>query len=211
MFNLIGITGDQGDGKTALATKIVIEEYELRRNVKVIANYKILGIKMLVISFHDIVNMIASNEIPKYIHDDKGNKKDFIRSYRAIYKTTPTRVDDIFKNSILVFDELHIVADSYDFLGASARILSTFITQIRKRGIIFIGITQHLNQVAKRIRNHFRFIIELQRTDIAGISYVETYGGRMNDELIVAQWIDLTPFFHRYDSNQIILFKPEKD
>lgn len=210
MFHIIGITGDQGDGKTALATKMAIDEYELNPKRKIISNYKITGVKMLTISFNDVVNMIASNEIPAFIRDDKGNKKSFSHVYRAIYKRTPKSVDDVFKNSILIFDELHIAADSYDFLGSSARVLSTFITQIRKRGISFIGITQHLNQVAKRIRNHFQYIIETQRTDVKGISYVETYGGRMNDELIKAQYINLNNYFNRYDSKQIILYKPDK-
>lgn len=211
MFNLVAIIGEQGDGKTALATKVAIEEYEINPKRIVIANYKINGIKMLNISFYDVITMLGANSLPEFIHDDVGNKVNFIEMFEDIYGFVPESVDDVFLNSVCIFDELHIVADSYDFLGKSARVLSTFITQIRKRGILFIGVSQHLNQVAKRIRNHMRFIIEVQKTDIPGISYVETYGGRLNDELILAKYEDLTPFFDRYDSRQIILYKPDKD
>lgn len=207
-FGLIGITGEQGDGKTALATKIAIEEYDMNPKRKIIANYKINGIKSLVISFYDVVTMIHDNQVPLYIHDVNGDQVDFIKLYKKTYKKEPLSVDDIFKDAILIFDELHIVADAYDFLGSSARVLSTFITQVRKRGIIFIGVTQHLNQVVKRIRNHLQYVIDVQKTDMPGISFAETYGGRLGNELLKAQYIDLSPFFHRYDSNQLIAFKP---
>lgn len=207
-FGIIGITGDQGDGKTAFATKIAIEEFELNPNRIIIANYQITGIKMLTISFHDIVTMLDQNTLPEFVYDADGNEVNFVELYKKVYKAVPTNVNDIFKDSLLIFDELHIAADAYDFLGASARVLSTFITQIRKRGIIFIGVTQHLNQVAKRIRNHFQYTIDMQRTDIAGISYYELFGGRLGDDFLKSAYVDLNPFFKRYDSSQLIIYKP---
>lgn len=206
-YGLIGITGEQGDGKTALATKIAIEEYEDSKR-KVIANYHIKGIKMLTISFHDVINMLSKDEVPEFIQNADGDQVPFAALYKQVYKKNITDVESIFKDAILIFDELHIAADAYDFLGASARILSTFITQVRKRGIVFIGVTQHLNQVVKRIRNHLQFVIDVQKTDLEGVSYAETYGGRLGDELLKAQYIDLKPYFDRYDSRQLIAFKP---
>lgn len=210
MFQIIGITGEQGDGKTALATKVAIEEYEKTPNLKVITNYEIKGIKSLTISFHDMVFMLESDELMEFIHDDVGNEIEFKPYYRSVYGRDPISVDDVFLDALVIFDELHIAADAYDFMGKSARTLMTFITQIRKRGIIFMGITQHLNQVAKRIRNHFQYIVEVQRTDVDGISYLETYGGRLLNDLVRVSYVDLSPYFNRYDTRRVVLFKPVK-
>src|SRR5690606_29830173 len=126
---------------------------------KIIANYTIKGknVRGLYLSFENIVDMLYSQVLPNTIINQEGIEVSFKEHYRKSVGKVPKSVDDVFQGAVIVLDEEHIGADSYNFLGKSARKLSEFITQVRKRGILIFIVSQVLRQVAKRIRDHITY------------------------------------------------------
>lgn len=66
------------------------------------------------------------------------------------------------ENGFLIMDEMQVGSDSYEFLSRSNRELSTFATQIRKRKITWIYITQRFNRIDKRLRDLTDYIYEIK-------------------------------------------------
>jgi len=71
---------------------------------------------------------------------------------------------DKLSNAVVLMDELHMGADSYDFMKKSSRAFNTFATQLRKRKVNWYFTTQIFTQVARRIRLQTDFMITMENT-----------------------------------------------
>ena len=164
--NTIMILGVQGQGKTTLMTKFAYEE-AVQFNRRILTNYKIKGVKMLQISFGEIVKMLATQEVPQTIIGVDGKPRNFKRAYaRAFGKINKElTVDDVVKDTVMCFDEIHVGAHAYDFLSKGSRTLAEFSSQIRKRGILLLGSAQFFSQVAKQVRIQMNTIINVTKVD----------------------------------------------
>lgn len=71
-------------------------------------------------------------------------------------------------------DELGVGADSYEWMGSTARGLTTLAAEIRKRNCIFVYTTQHLSYIASRLRGRTDTFILMEDND-AHISHCKHY------------------------------------
>lgn len=218
---VIIIIGQQGSGKTLLSTKMATVEYKVHKR-KVISNYKIKGIPNLEMSFYDIVQMLESQVMPTTIVDANGKPINLKDAYKKAFGITPKSVEEIFKDAVIVMDELHVAAHSYTFLSKKSRTLAEFASQVRKRGMLFIGVTQFMSQVTKQIRTQAKYQIEVSKVEIDKFENVNYFVCRVRsassnamqdrgyyDELKNVIMLDLSDYYDKYDTSQIIHYKPK--
>lgn len=230
---VIMIIGKQGEGKTILSTRMAIVEYKLFKR-KVISNYEIKGIPNFNLSFYELLSMLDKRELPKtvlrnnpkYDPDDFDSDEPeyidvpFKAEYIKAFGVAPKNVDDVFRGAVVVMDELQIASHSYRFLSKEAKIMTEFATQVRKRGILFIGTTQFMGQVSKQLRSQAAYVLEMKKivvdnvnminrffvmTKTASSNYYQESG--IYDELVQTVTMDLSPYYDKYDTTKIIHFK----
>lgn len=66
------------------------------------------------------------------------------------------------ENGYLIMDEMHVGSDAFAFLSKQNKELSVFATQIRKRKITWIYITQRFNRIDKRLRDQTDYIYKIE-------------------------------------------------
>jgi len=120
---------------------------------------------------------------------------------------------DELNDALVLTDEMHMGADSYDFMKNSSRAFSTFATQLRKRRVHWYYTTQIMTQVAKRIRTQTDYIITMVNTKKEGVFEASVYDRHDYDELFGTPkknfLFDGKPYFKFYDTNEVVLFDPE--
>lgn len=121
---------------------------------------------------------------------------------------------ECIENGYLIMDEMQVGSDSYEFLSRNNRELSTFATQIRKRKITWIYITQRFNRIDKRLRDLTDYIYQIkgiyainQTQNIYKCSQVKIFdivdsGGF---QLIKQFYYYGSKYFQYYNTNQLIL------
>lgn len=111
---------------------------------------------------------------------------------------------EYLEDGVIILDEAHIGADAYDFFKKDVRTITKFITQIRKRRLIFIFTTQSFRQVAVRLRDLTNYLIYCQETDTAGVIYLQIHDRDPDDSFIKDKILDGRSYFDNYDTNEII-------
>lgn len=234
---VITIIGKQGEGKTILATRMAIIEYKMF-NRRIISNYEIYGVPNFNISFAEMLNMLETMELPDTIvrlnpkfdpNDLDSDEPEYINvsfmdEYVKAFKVKPKNVEAVFRGAVVVMDELQIASHSYRFLSKEAKIMTEFATQVRKRGILFIGTTQFMGQVSKQLRSQAAYVLEMKKVvvdpvkmDNRFIVMTKTASSNLNqeagnyDELVQMVTLDLSAYYDRYDTTKIIHFKPKVD
>lgn len=178
--------GKQGSGKTAIITKLIIDNMQGR---KIFSNYKLIGIDYTPVTFDS------------KIERDR-DKLDILTQL----KEDPA----YFNNSIMAFDELHIYFDSRDFMKENNRVMQTFFSQLRKRNVLLFGTTQYIMNIDVRIRRQCMNVFSMQHlgkneTFKGDIFRVDTHDiDGYNTMFISSYQIDLQDYFKFYDTNEII-------
>jgi hypothetical protein len=113
---------------------------------------------------------------------------------------------DEIHDCILILDEFHVGGDAYDFFKSDVRALTDFATQLRKRHVYLVVITQVFDQMASRVRKLIDTTIQITPTDVAGVSEVQVYDMHraMYDDLIKQFVFDGRKYFGRYNTDEII-------
>lgn len=120
-----------------------------------------------------------------------------------------SELPDELTNAVVLMDELHMGADSYDFMKSSSKAFYTFATQLRKRKVSWYYTTQIFTQVAKRIRNQTDYLITMENTKKETIFKASIYDRKNFTELIREFTFDGTDYFKEYDTDEVILFGDE--
>lgn len=114
-----------------------------------------------------------------------------------------TSESDKFQNAIVVLDEIHIFIDSRRSVSSRNVIISYFLTQTRKKGVLLFWTSQQAHQVDKRLRSNSDFIIECSKTKIGEMLIV------INDIIVMdgrtfKEWFIGNDYFEFYDTTQTI-------
>ncbi len=116
-----------------------------------------------------------------------------------------SEAEDIF-DAVCVFDEFHVGADAYKWWNQKVNIITTFLTQLRKRNVILILTTQRFDTIASRARKLVDYIYQVEKGENEGDVYCEVHDMRLpNDEDFVRAFVfQGKDFFGEYDTNEII-------
>lgn len=175
--------GKQGSGKTALITKLLVDNLEQAPSRKVFSNYTLFGIDYTPIAF-DTKN-------PKNV--DKINILDTLDSD-----------PDYFNNSIMLLDEIHIDLDSLDFMKKNNRRMQKFFSQLRKRKILLLGTTQYIMNLDVRLRRQCLNVFEMKHLKRGVFNCTTHEIDGYYTTPITNYLIDLTDYFNKYDTNEVI-------
>lgn len=137
------------------------------------------------------------------------NYKLFNIPHKRITLQEMLTLPDYLNNSVVLIDEIHIWADAYDFLGKPARALASFATQLRKRQVTWYYTTQVFTQVPKRIRQQTNYFIMAQAMKKKGIFEIQILE-KSTYHLINKLKFDGTPYFDKYDTNEVITIGEEE-
>jgi len=176
--------GKQGSGKTALITKLIVDNMDGR---KVFSNYKLIGIDYTPVTF-DNEKEEDKLDVLKMLKEDK----------------------NYFNNSIMAFDEIQIYFDSRDFMKENSRIMQAFFSQLRKRNILLFGTTQYILNFDVRLRRQCMNVFLMKHigkieTFKGNIFLVETHDiDGYNTQFISSYQIDLQDYFQYYDTKELI-------
>lgn len=113
-------------------------------------------------------------------------------------------------DGIIILDEMHVGADSYKFLTKDVQGITNFITQIRKRNLTFIYITQNYTTIAKRLRLQTNHAYQFTKID-DGIAQVDIYDVMNFYEHLNTIIFNGREFYGYYDTKQIITNEENKE
>lgn len=125
--------------------------------------------------------------------------------YKSIDYNKIKGLDIEFQNSVLLLDEIHTFIDSRASMTNRNKAVSYFITQSRKRQLIFMYTTQRWGQVDVRMRNNTDYVFKCRKTESENKKNVYiniemyNYDGKMRRLKIRAN-----PYFNLYDTTQIV-------
>lgn len=176
--------GQQGAGKTLLITKLLVDEYRKSKR-KVYSNYTLKnGIEYTKIT----LNPHRTRELGK------------IPNILEMLDENP----NVFNNSILAIDEIHLDLDSLDFMRKNNRRLQVFFSQLRKRNILLLGTTQYIMHVDVRIRRQCKNVFDMSHIK-DGIFRVDVNKIDGYYTSFINSYVDnLEPYYKYYDTNEII-------
>lgn len=112
-------------------------------------------------------------------------------------------LDIEFQDSVICLDEIHVFIDSRASMSKRNKIVSYFITQSRKRNLIFMYTTQHIGQVDLRLRNNTDYFFSCSTTVHENKLYIkqqlsDPYGAVKNMTLKAED------VFQLYDTHEIV-------
>ena len=170
--------GKQGSGKTLFTTKLLIDNF---KGQKVFSNYSLFGIPYTKVTLSDRV-------------------KDCLNILDELEKDP-----NIFNNSIMMIDEIHLDLNSLDFMRKNNRKLQTFFSQLRKRNILLLATSQYLLNVDIRIRRQCKNVFEMSYIE-GDVFQVITHDidGYYSQE-ISRYYVRLSDYYTYYDTNEIVL------
>jgi len=127
-----------------------------------------------------------------------------IKHVRVTFKDVST-FPEYLENGIIILDEMHVGADAYNFLKGEVQKITQFITQIRKRNLSFIYITQNYNTIAKRLRLQTDYMYIMSKSKIPDHANIEIRDVKNNYEIVNRiEGFYGKPYYPYYNTNQII-------
>ena len=114
---------------------------------------------------------------------------------------------DTIRDTVAIFDEFHVGADSYKWWSQKVNVITAFLTQTRKRNVIMFLTTQRMDTIASRARKMVDYVYQVEAgSDYNGQVYCEIFDRRKPepDDFVKAFMFDGRPFFDEYDTNEII-------
>jgi hypothetical protein len=127
-----------------------------------------------------------------------------VKNHRLINFKDLSAFPEWLRDGIIIMDEMHIGADSYNFLHKDVRDITKFITQLRKRNLMFIYITQDFSSIAKRLRTQTNYYYEFKVGEIGGTSIINVFDLQNNFNFIQQIAFNGKYYFKFYDTNEII-------
>lgn len=126
--------------------------------------------------------------------------------YRHIDFETLSDFPEWLRDGVIVYDELHVGFDAYNFFSTQVKDMTLFITQLRKRRLTFIFTTQIFIQVPKRLRLLTNYIFECRQTDMEGTVKILVFDrSKMEDEgYIGTKYLLGEQFYKNYNTEEII-------
>lgn len=121
-----------------------------------------------------------------------------------------SELPDELTDAVVLMDELHMGADSYDFMKSSSKAFYTFATQLRKRKVSWYYTTQIFTQVAKRIRMQTDYLITMENTKKETIFKANVYDRKEGIEVLNQFTFDGSDYFNKYDTDEVIQFGKEE-
>lgn len=146
-------------------------------------------------------------------HSELGSK--VYANYGLRFPFSPLRMSDLtdfshdLNNAVIAADEIHLFLDSRQSMSKKSRIISYFITQSRKRNLIFLYTTQNSHQVDKRLRANTDYVIEcrnLSPKDAQKDVFIQYTMTDMNSGMSRTYKFKADPYFKLYDTKQLIDF-----
>ena len=132
--------------------------------------------------------------------------------YKSMTLKEMSELPDELTNAVVLMDELHVGADSYDFMKSSSKAFYMFATQLRKRKVNWYYTTQIFTQVAKRIRMQTDYLITMENTKKENLFKTTVYDRRKETDMaepIQSFYFDGSDYFKEYDTDEVILFGEE--
>lgn len=183
---IIAFIGDIGSGKTISMIKYAYEEYLKGR----------------------IIYTNIWLDFPK----TKGHGKivDLDMQFFIDY----AKSDFNIQNALVLIDEIHIYFDSRNPMTKRNKIFSKFITQSRKRSVTLVYTTQDENpltfrmsgQVDLRVRKLTDRVVLCKLIKVGKKEFIHQEFHSINGTLLTKEIVYANPYFHLYDTNQIISF-----
>lgn len=174
--------GKQGSGKTLFMVKLLVDN-----NIKKIPIFSNISL------FKDI-------KYQKITLSDRVKRDDVINVLDALDNDP-----DIFNQSIMLLDEIHLDLNSLDFAKKNNRRLQVFFSQLRKRKILLLATSQYLLNVDVRIRRQCLNVFEMGfiKDNIFQVITHEIDGYYSSE--LSRYYIDLSAYYDFYDTNEIVL------
>ncbi len=197
--------GQQGSGKTAFITYLAVSEYQQNKRL-ILSNYTLFDIPCIYYDDKTLIDLLTSDTLVETVYIPKrfGDKPyNIAQEYYKIVGVYPKSNDDYLNNSVILLDEIHVYYDSYDFYKKNPRIISGFISQLRKRKILLLGTTQRILKIPVRMRSELKYIFDMQENNglfNCVINQMDGYYFKPFKKLTV----DLRNYFKYYDTNEII-------
>lgn len=143
-FGIYCYSGKQGKGKTYSAIKFIKEQQD-KFNYKVITNVKSLSDRNDGVSLEEFQRILNTNDI-KYIYEpDIFNIIEFCKSFK-----------NNESNILIFYDEIFSCLEKG---GALQKEILSFLSQLRKRKILFITTAQEWSEINITFRRYVRFQI----------------------------------------------------
>lgn len=171
--------GQQGSGKTLFITKLLVDSYN---NRKIYSNYTLYGLPYTKIT----LNRDSAEDVPKLFDMLKDNP-------------------DIFNDSIILIDEIHLDLDSRDFMKNNQRQIQVFFSQLRKRNILLLATTQYIMHVDIRVRRQLKNVFDMTHVKDNIFQVITSKVDGYYTEEINRYFLNLSYYYKYYDTKEIIL------
>lgn len=131
-YGIKAFMGEFGSGKTLSAVKTTIEIKEKYPNAIIISNTEIKGV----------------------------NNIHYFETSEELIKLMRELISEKYEHGYVIFiDELHVVLSA--LFGSSDPIFLTYLSQLRKLGVVIIGTCQIYNKCPKDVRDYLRLSGEI--------------------------------------------------
>lgn len=178
--------GKQGEGKTVMTTKLLVDNYlESPSKRKVYSNYSLFGIDY--------------TPIVKSLDPNKTYKKGTIGFLDQLIKDP-----NFFNGSIIAIDEIHLYFDSREFMKKHHKTAQTFFSQLRKRKILLLGTAQYLMNVDIRLRQQCSNVFDMSHVYKDLFEVVTCAIDGYFSEEVGRHTVLLNDYYKYYDTNEII-------
>lgn len=122
---------------------------------------------------------------------------------KAIFETFQDLHIDL-KHVGLGIDEIHLWMDSRTSMKKRNRVFSYFITQSRKRNLIFYWTSQRFGQVDKRLRENTDYLFSCKKVKRGNTVYIKATMTDMDNGKTRKVVVRGNPIFDLYDTHEIV-------
>lgn len=178
--------GKQGSGKTLLMIKFLVDNLQYKNKV--------------------YSNTTLYNLDKPYTRVTLSPRED-IESFKGVPRVLDMLRENhnVFNNSILLLDEIHLDLDSRDWFNANNRELQVFFSQLRKRKCLLLSTSQNLLNVDIRVRRQLLYVFDMKNigNGIFRVAVNDIDGYYYN---LISQYnINLSSYYDYYDTDEIVL------
>ena len=174
--------GQQGSGKTLFSVKLLVDDIK-KKSRKVYSNITLFDIPYTKITFNK--ERCSDPEVISFaelIEQDK----------------------NIFNDSIILWDEMHLDLDSLDFMKKNNREKQVFFSQLRKRNILLLGTTQYIMHLDIRIRRQCKNVFDMTYIEGNIFQVVTSKMDGYYTEEISRLFFDLHDYYNYYNTYEIV-------
>lgn len=132
------------------------------------------------------------------------NKLAFERITLKIILDNIEKKPDMYNNSIILLDEIHLYVDSYEFMSKHNKIIQNFFSQLRKRNILILATAQYIMNVDIRVRRQCKNVFDMEHIykDLFKVTTSKLDGYITYP--ISSYNVVLSDYYDSYDTNELI-------